>query len=78
MQVLADKSQIGCYVHLNHKLQDVMVLTDSTYQVKIGLPVGKTRDDDKIQITFKKLAGGDDEEPIGRYLGYSFTMEREM
>lgn len=30
-QMLQDKSQIGCYVHMNHRLQDVMVLSDHSY-----------------------------------------------
>lgn len=66
MQLLQDKSQIGCYVHMNHRLQDVMVLSDHSYQVKIGLPANKTSDEDRIQITIKRLAGGEEEEPLGK------------
>jgi hypothetical protein len=43
-----------------------MVLSDHSYQVKIQIPSKNTSDDDKITITFKKLAGSEDEEPIGR------------
>lgn len=42
-----------------------MVLSDSNYQIKIPIN-NKATDDDKILILFKKLAGSDDEEPIGK------------
>jgi hypothetical protein len=61
-----DRNQVGCYVHLNHRLQDVMVLSDRSYQVKIQITPKGLSDDDRIQITFKKLAGNEDEEPIGK------------
>jgi hypothetical protein len=43
-----------------------MVLSDHFYQVKIGLPNNKINDEDRIQITIKRLAGSDDEEPLGK------------
>lgn len=43
-----------------------MVLSDHSYQVKVALPQGKHSDDDRIQITFKVLAGNEDDEPIGK------------
>lgn len=54
-------------MHYNQRLQDVMVLSDHSYQVKIQIPSKSTSDDDKITITFKKLAGSEDEDPIGRF-----------
>jgi hypothetical protein len=51
-----DKSQIGCYIHLNNRLLDVMVLTDTQYLIKVPINT----------IIFKKLASGDDEEPLGK------------
>ena len=52
---------------MNHRLQDVMVLSDSQYQVKIALSSkGSTTDDDRVKIVFKKLAGSEDDEPIGK------------
>ena len=52
-------------MHYNHRLNDVMVLSDSTYQIKMQIP-SKASDEDRVQITFKKLAGNEDEEPIGK------------
>jgi hypothetical protein len=60
-----DKSQIGCYIHLNNRLLDVMVLTDTQYLIKVPINT-KSSDNDKITIIFKKLASGDDEEPLGK------------
>ena len=54
-------------MHYNHRLQDVMVLSDSNYQVKVQIPSKNVSDEDRVQITFKKLAGSDDDEPIGRF-----------
>ncbi|CDW71950.1 gas2 domain containing protein [Stylonychia lemnae] len=59
-----DKSLIGCYIHLNNRLIDVMVLSDVDYFIKIPIN-SKSNNEDKISIMFKKLASGDDEEPIG-------------
>ena len=42
-----------------------MVLSDTNYQIKIPI-TAKALDDDQILILFKKLAGRDDEEPIGK------------
>jgi len=42
-----------------------MVLSDVDYFIKIPIN-SKSSDEDKISIMFKKLASGDDEEPIGR------------
>ena len=42
-----------------------MVLSDSNYIIKVQIPL-RYSDQDKFQIVFKRLAGSDDEEPIGR------------
>jgi hypothetical protein len=52
-------------VHYNGRLQDVMVLSDSNYIIKVQIPLRST-EQDKFQIVFKRLAGNDDEEPIGK------------
>lgn len=54
---------MGCYVSLNDRLIDVMVLSDSDYHIKVPIS-SKHNDDEKVQIMFKKLAG---EEIIGKY-----------
>ena len=61
-----DRSQIGCYVQHNGRLIDVMVLSDQNYQIKVPLSA-RAQDEDKVLILFKKLAGSDDEEPLGNY-----------
>ena len=38
---------------------------DSEYQIKIPI-TSSHKDEDKVQILFKKLAGGEDEELIGK------------
>jgi hypothetical protein len=63
-QASLDRSQIGCYVSHNNRLIDVMVLSDQDYNIKVPISYRNT-DDDRIQVMFKKLAGGDDEDPIG-------------
>ena len=69
-----DKSQIGCYVNVNNRLLDVMVLSDTNYHIKIPI-TSKTTDSDKIQIVFKTLAGGDSDEPIGKkYLNLAYLI----
>ena len=65
LQVLQDRSQLGCYVHLNHRLQDVMVLSDPEYQVKFQIPSSATQEE-VVSIIFKRLAGSDEDEPVGR------------
>ena len=42
-----------------------MVLSDQDYTIKVPISYRNT-DEDKIQVMFKKLAGGDDEDPIGK------------
>jgi hypothetical protein len=42
-----------------------MVLSDTNYQIKIPISLSRSTDDDKVLILFKKLAGSDDEEPLG-------------
>lgn len=67
LQLLQDRSQVGCYFHLNQRLHDVMVLSDINYQVKVPITnKGNEVEDDRLQITLKRLAGSDDEEPIGK------------
>jgi hypothetical protein len=58
---ITDKNQIGCYVSLNSRLLDVMVLSDTNYHIRVD-PKGET---DKISIVFKILAGSEGE-PIGK------------
>ena len=67
LQVLQDRSQLGCYVHLNHRLQDVMVLSDPEYQVKFQIPSSATQDD-VVSIIFNRLAGSDEDEPLGKQI----------
>lgn len=44
-----------------------MVLSDINYQVKVPITnKGNEVEDDRLQITLKRLAGSDDEEPIGK------------
>ena len=42
-----------------------MVLSDTNYIIKVQIPLRST-EQDKFQIVFKRLAGNDDEEPIGK------------
>ena len=64
-----EKNQIGCYVSLNSRLQDMMFLSDSDYIIKVPIS-SKSSEDDKIQIVFKNLSGGEEEEIIGTFNFY--------
>ena len=44
-----------------------MVLSDSDYHIKIPI-TNKSTDQDTLSVVFKKLAGDEGEEPIGKYL----------
>jgi hypothetical protein len=43
-----------------------MVLSDPEYQVKFQIPSGASSED-VVSIIFKRLAGSDDDEPLGKY-----------
>ena len=43
-----------------------MVLSDPEYQVKFQIPSSATQDD-VVSIIFKRLAGSDEDEPLGRH-----------
>lgn len=64
--LLQERNQFGCYIHYNHRLQDVMVLSDPSYLGRIQVPQKNASEEDRISITIKKLAGNDDEEAIGK------------
>ena len=43
----------------------MIVLSDYNAQIKIPIPA-RASDDDKVLVVFRKLAGSDDEEPLGK------------
>ena len=55
---------MGCYVSVNGRLLDVVVLSDPEYLIKIPI-TNKSSDRDKVQMLFKFLTVSDSDEPIG-------------
>lgn len=59
---------MSCQVFYNHRIKDVMVLSELSYMIKFQIPNnrnGSSSDEDRVTINFKKLTSNDDEEPIG-------------
>jgi hypothetical protein len=65
---------VSCQVFYNHRIKDVMVLSELSYLIKFQIPNNNNRsggsnsgnqDDDRVTINFKKLTSNEDEEPIG-------------